>query len=663
MAYYASFGIPGAQVAQCLRDEQLPERGVAVLLAEDTAAHLAAIAFNTDPAHARQLMLDPLIDRALRQGTSGELMELVNRPGFWEALPQSPIVQPGMGTSALLTAANRLLDLPVPEDRIAEFLEVTTSIARQGREAKDWPTLTGESAQELSGILAFVHQRAATDIAARITAAAIPPGGAAAWAEGAHALLDQFEWLTVLASGTPEGICDALAHFVRLDDSMALATRLRIDPATRASIDESIATRIGEAPDEARRALLVLRAIESDIEWEPFVTAAMHRLRDDAPSGGRRPAQMTAGDSRQLLCILRTAGDAATEERSALVREGVSLQYTWLASTQADDEALGDWHYENLRQFSPESRARRSISGGSALSGKNLVDALLSDPSNQPVGALAEAIVRRRDFDVIASIGAHTEGETLASALVIELWESEGFREALSGSRFRSFWPHISRAGASGELDLDELVQVACARPTFVTELESVAFSDDRMGMYGAIISTHPDRNEAAGLARWVAESLSDLTSDQWQAAMVHSDDWVLLLAVIHNAAPSVRIRGAYAQALARFLEQVAEGREVTADEAEQWRLSVVPLLASAVEGTYVEGVARAATNAGGTLPETFFALVGDTLKEPAILMRPDIRDGLLPNLVTERNASGLSWIIAALQDEGDAHQRADRCV
>ena len=32
--------------------------------------------------------------------------------------------------------------------------------------------------------------------------------------------------------------------------------------------------------------------------------------------------------------------------------------------------------------------------------------------------------------------------------------------------------------------------------------------------------------------------------------------------------------------------------------------------------------------------------------------MRPDIRDGLLPNLVTEQNASGLSWLIVALQDE-----------
>ena len=36
--------------------------------------------------------------------------------------------------------------------------------------------------------------------------------------------------------------------------------------------------------------------------------------------------------------------------------------------------------------------------------------------------------------------------------------------------------------------------------------------------------------------------------------------------------------------------------------------------------------------------------------------MRPDILDGLLPNLVTERNAAGLSWLIDALKNEDTRH-------
>ena len=47
-----------------------------------------------------------------------------------------------------------------------------------------------------------------------------------------------------------------------------------------------------------------------------------------------------------------------------------------------------------------------------------------------------------------------------------------------------------------------------------------------------------------------------------------------------------------------------------------------------------------------------FFTMVGDTLKEPRIFLRPDILDGLLPNLVTERNVAGLAWLIDALQNE-----------
>ena len=37
---------------------------------------------------------------------------------------------------------------------------------------------------------------------------------------------------------------------------------------------------------------------------------------------------------------------------------------------------------------------------------------------------------------------------------------------------------------------------------------------------------------------------------------------------------------------------------------------------------------------------------------EARIFLRPDILGGLLPNLVTERNAAGLSWLIDALQNE-----------
>ena len=115
LAYYASLGTDGVKVADFLRRGTLPESGPAGLLDDDVDAHLAAIAFNTNPERARQLLLGPLLDRALRRDTSDELVALLDRPGFWEALPQSPIVQPGMGTPVLLNAAARLLDVPEPQ--------------------------------------------------------------------------------------------------------------------------------------------------------------------------------------------------------------------------------------------------------------------------------------------------------------------------------------------------------------------------------------------------------------------------------------------------------------------------------------------------------------------------------------------------------------------
>ena len=76
---------------------------------------------------------------------------------------------------------------------------------------------------------------------------------------------------------------------------------------------------------------------------------------------------------------------------------------------------------------------------------------------------------------------------------------------------------------------------------------------------------------------------------------MAESDDWVALLDAVRGATASAQIRGAFGQALAKFLEAIANKEKVTTLKAEQWKRAVVPLLAPAVEGTYAEGVARAA--------------------------------------------------------------------
>ena len=313
---------------------------------------------------------------------------------------------------------------------------------------------------------------------------------------------------------------------------------MRIEPSARASLDEPIAAQVAEVPADARRALIVLGAIEPSIEWEPFVGAAVHRLREYAPSQGR-PPQTTATDSRWLLHILWTAGQAAAQERAARVDEGVALEYVWLANEQgAAAAALGDWLYEELRQSSPESWATRSYAGHAGL-GKNLVDALLADPATQPVSPLAQAIERVGDFNVIASMGAYAEGEALASALVAELSESKRFTAALNGDRFRALWPHIARAGSSDTLDRHALVRTVCAHATFATELAAGSFAEDRMDMYAAVLTAHPDPSAAASFAEWVTKELSSLRLEQWRTAMADSDDWAALLAAVHYAAPA----------------------------------------------------------------------------------------------------------------------------
>ncbi len=96
----------------------------------------------------------------------------------------------------------------------AEWREVTSLLVRQGLAVEDWPALTLEFADELSGLLSLLDETVAARIAARAAATAIPDEGTAQWTEGAHALLGRFEWLALQrpALRKPYATCSRIPH-------------------------------------------------------------------------------------------------------------------------------------------------------------------------------------------------------------------------------------------------------------------------------------------------------------------------------------------------------------------------------------------------------------------------------------------------------------------
>lgn len=655
LAYYASLGASGKDVAACLRRGSLPEASVAGLLGDDVEGDLAAIAFNTDPDRARQLLLGPLVERALTRNEAGELAALADRAGFWDALLQSSFVEAGPGTTpSLLTAANRLGEIPEQARPDAEWGEVTSLLARHARSADTWPPLSRQLSGDLSGLLMLIDPPSAREIAGRVTDTEIQAGQGSDWASGASALLSEFEWLTAKASGPPEAVSEALAEFSRTDGWEVLADRLKIDGGALTGLSDVIATRVAEAPAEAAGALKALRCIEPGIGLDTFGETAEQRLQQYAPSQDRRPA-LSAGEAQSLLEILRMARQGAEEEPSATSSQAIAFEYVRLASDQGDKAALGDWLYEVLRSWSASGVARANT--GPAQSGRVLVEQLLRDPSNDLVSPLAEAIERLGDYDLVASIGRRTEGEALAAALVEALQRSERFLVAMSSVRFHGLWPHIARAGASGRLDVHEFVRAVGTTPAFGAELESEKFAVDRMDMYTAVLAAHPNRTEVRRLAGWVARSLEGLTRDQWETAMSDAENTVTLLSALRHADGEVRIGGAFAQALTGFLDRVADGESVSDTVVRLWEDSVLPLLAPAVRGAYAQGAAAAALRVQGKLPSAFFDLAGPTLRGPDIIARPEILEGLLPDLVLEGNAAGLRWLVDILEygEAGDA--------
>ena len=653
LAYYASLNLSSDKVARGLRNGSLPERGLSGLLSADAEGDLAALAFNTTPARARQLLLGPLIVRALTRETSDELTELVDRTGFWEALLQSYFLKRPAQLEDLLRTANHLRKIPKERRAEAEWREVRSLLSEHGQSFPAWPTLTGGSAEDLCGVLSLIDPDAAAAIAERATAAPVQPQQGADWADGAHVLLGQFDFLRELrVSGSPEAVLEVVTRFGSIRGARSLARRLAIDPTDRNALDQLIVGRIADAPDEALGGLTVLAARDPDIEWEPFAsTAAQHLKTAAASQSPRRGFQIDAGRSLNLLGIVRLDGATASKARVSLVSDGVALEYVALADQEGHDEALGGWLYEHLRQrpsdLHPDARARSP----SAARARSVIAEILGDPRHRAVSALARAAESHSSFDFIASIGASAEGRKLADALVAALWESERFAGAMTGDRFRTFWPHISRASTPGNRNLADFIGLVGRHSELADELASGAFPTDRMGMYAAVIASHADRHEAARVASWVVTSLGTLDVEDWSTAMDGSDDWVDLLRAIRDVDDDAQIGGTFAQALGRFVARAADGMEVEGSVSARWESTVLPSIAPSIRGAYAEGVVTAAARVRGGLPVAFFDLAGGTLGNPEILRRTEIRNSVLPDLVVKQNEPGLAWLIKTLSD------------
>ena len=421
LAYYASQRKQGPEVAADLRREDPILPGVAPLLDASVEAHLAAIAFGAPPERALQLLYGPLIDNSLMREEADGLVELAGRTGFWEALAGSGFMRASVVVVAHPSARR---EPPCgdpggapPRRRMARRHRAARPGRARGRGVAAADSLV---AARLADLFSLVGRADAEAIAARATAVAIDAGGGAGWAEGAHALLRRFGWLTLRVSGDAERVCEGLAAYAGIQGWEDCAARLSVVPADRPAFEEALAKRVAEEPEEALRALEVLSRADPGITWEPLGAVAAQRLTDYAPSRGR-PPQPSAEEAQSLLGVLRASRGGSPDVRATLVREGPALEYVDLARAAGDDAALGDWLCEVLRWSTPRERAVRAASSRHARPGKEIVDLLFSDPTGERVRPLVRAIRRLGDLDIVDRIRAQSGGEQLASALAEDL--------------------------------------------------------------------------------------------------------------------------------------------------------------------------------------------------------------------------------------------------
>ena len=313
LAHYACLRSEGIDVAADLRGHSRRDASLVDLLDSNVEAHLAAIALNRAPDEAVELLLGPQVRRALLQDESRDLLELLDRSGFWDVLllDLAGWVRQGSGNSheRLLTVASHLADIPEAHRPEAEWPAVRKSLATWASEVQ-WRTrgpliLTGDEAGTLVGLLSILPEDYAAELVAEVLQEPIGLDQAADWADGAALLLGTLDWLRLPVPGSAEAIFAMIARLGSLPGAEAIPPRLDIEASPLDELHELVSDGIGRGDIvDAVHALQVLDTTGAEIHWSVLARQASERLEQ----GDLGP---DASDLKRLLSwVLRRAEEA-----------------------------------------------------------------------------------------------------------------------------------------------------------------------------------------------------------------------------------------------------------------------------------------------------------------------------------------------------------------
>ena len=395
LAYYAYLGSVGTDIAAILRDRPLREARLTHLLDSDVEAHLAAIALNRPPDRAVDLLLGPRVRNALLQEDPRDLLELLERHGFWDVLllDLARFVQNASGDShsQLLEVANRLADVPEARRPEGEWSAVRESLATWASEVQ-WRSrgpliLTRDEAETLVGLLRILREDHAAAIAADVLQEPIGIDQAADWADGAVLLLSMFDWLVLRVTGDTEAIFAMIARFGVLQETEAPPPRLNLESNVIAELHELVSEGIagGDIAD-ALHALSVLDSMSVKVDWKALAKQASRRLQRTDPAAD-------ANDSKRLLRqVLRRAEEAPLSggERQYLGESGWARHHIGVARRNKDDEAVAEWLYEAL--CVPLGDGQFKLPTPEAEDGSRFTATTIDRPGEEVVSNLARVV-------------------------------------------------------------------------------------------------------------------------------------------------------------------------------------------------------------------------------------------------------------------------------
>lgn len=670
IGYYVLLRRDRVSVVDELRSGEIPSKRIAELLREDAKYHLAAMAFNVDVDLAKQLLLAPLIRKALFDGEAENVraLEEQHERGFWPVLDflVSNWASAPPSATQLARYVNSLQDAgSLERAELAMRQSVVDSLCRSAQKVDSWAPFAPETAKGVCGVCSLRGDKTFAASIVRTLSANLEEAFSDQKGDIDHSeLVDSLMTIVrglhsagltgAIADGLPlpfqvEGennLFTAIDHITKDDISGEFWGFFRI-LAGNADVVTALSKAIGGGNlDETHYgSVRFLVGTEHPVNWQDVLVPIEKRL---AAPNDLAPAEVVLL-LRILYACFKIQDSAqvkpARDLWQRLAKNGHIHHHFHSMRSHSDNVGTAWCLFAVLLGFPGGKHKPTAKEGSNTGPGHATLQQLLQTADDPSVETYVAVLNECNSLPLLwKTLDKNPDTEPFIGTCIryIAAGElaSKFFTPEVCVQR-SSFLRNVLVVGPN----LGKLVMSLLSDAKFVSGIMGISFSPHAADAYTAVLRALPEHENE--FASWCHDGLNTLGRDDW-IKQFKEDGAVLclLIELVEGNERKTHLKSSYDEALIKHAEEVLAGEAVAAHLMTRWDTLLDAIADDGARALFCRQLCSLIVQASGEIPDDFVAIYGNEIAAENTLLKEDkVVSDLFIKILQGQKPKLLEWL------------------